>query len=339
VKRVLLFVVLAVFADIALGRVLDRLYRRTLTGERGGLTNYALTQDADLLVLGSSRAQSHVMPSVLGPRLSLRAYNAGLKGHGLLYSLSLFDLWRQKHGAPRAVVLNMDPETLLPREYELGATAILGPYFRESARVREVVYLGGPYKRLQYLSHSYRYNGKVLSIAKNLLVHPTAHDGFVAALGVIDLADPAFGAQRHGLLDVSLDVPHREVPSDAIALEVARRPFWEPKVRLLREVVEAGAKEGTGFFLVHAPVIGLSREAHDAWVSRMRTLATSMPSTEFFDLCQHARPDLFADKPELYRDFNHLNAQGALLFSSLLAEQLASPLPPRPAPVRATANP
>ena len=78
-KRILLFLSLVVVLDLGIGGILGRLYRRTYTGERGGLTNYALTKNADILVLGSSRAQYHVMPSVLSQTLCPRIDQEGVK--------------------------------------------------------------------------------------------------------------------------------------------------------------------------------------------------------------------------------------------------------------------
>src|SRR5689334_19984371 len=120
-KRVVVFALLVAALDLAIGRAFDHLYRRTFSGERGGLTNYALTKDADLLVLGSSRAQYQVMPSVLHQRLSLAAFNAGLKGHDFLYSVLFFDLWRRIHAAPQATLIQVDIESLLERATELQA--------------------------------------------------------------------------------------------------------------------------------------------------------------------------------------------------------------------------
>src|SRR5262245_64749898 len=85
-KRVIVFVLLVVLLDLGLGWVLARIYRQSFTGDRFGLLNYALTQEPQILVLGSSRAQYHIMPSVLTKELGLTAYNAGLKGQDFLYS-------------------------------------------------------------------------------------------------------------------------------------------------------------------------------------------------------------------------------------------------------------
>src|SRR5262249_21135966 len=96
-KPVILFVLLAVLLDRGFGSVVGNIASQTFTGDRGGLLNYALTQEPQVLVLGSSRAQFHIMPSVLTKTLGLTAYNAGLKGQDFLYSVMLYDLWKRRH--------------------------------------------------------------------------------------------------------------------------------------------------------------------------------------------------------------------------------------------------
>src|SRR6266699_3997963 len=83
---------LIVIMDIALGASLGWLYRKTNTGESGGLINDALSRNAQVLLLGSSRMRHHAMPALLNRKLSLTAFNAGLDGQDFLYAVMLFDL-------------------------------------------------------------------------------------------------------------------------------------------------------------------------------------------------------------------------------------------------------
>jgi hypothetical protein len=324
-KRFAAFVLIALALDFALGSALHRLFVRNMTGERGGLTNYALSKYADVLILGSSRAQCHVMPSVLEEQLSRPTFNAGLKGHGLLYAVMLVSLWRARHPAPSALVLTVDLDTMLHRESELAAVQLFAPYIDESTAARDILYRATPYKRIEYLSQAYRYNGKVLPILKNLFVRQDPQsDGFTPAEGTIPLEDPIYGLARHGLLDY----PTGEPPSDDLALRTAEQPFWDLKVRYLRDLANWGAPAGTQLFLVHTPIFGLSRQAHDVWIARMRDLAGSMPNTTLLDICEFSHPEAFADRPDLFKDFAHLNRAGARIFSDLLALAMKKRLGP-----------
>jgi hypothetical protein len=312
-KRVALFVVLAVVVDFALGAALGRLFRRTMTGANGGLTNYALTRDAEVLVLGSSRAQYHVMPRVVREELGLSAYNAGLRGHDLLYSLMLYDLWKRRHPNPRAVVVHVDIESLLRRENELGAVQILAPYLDESPLVREVLYEGSPFKRLAYLSRAYRYNGKVLPIFKNLFQQPPpGFDGFLVAEGVIDLGDPR---RERNALD-----------QDQAAVVQAEKEFWEPKVQYLRALAEESARQGTRLVLLHTPIYEQDARAHQIWMARLQKLLATIPGVELIDICEATHPEVFVGHPELYFNTNHLNGKGATVFSRMFARELGQRL-------------
>ena len=71
----------------------------------------ALSRDAQVLLLGSSRMRHHAMPAVLNRTLSLTAYNAGMDGQDFLYSIILFELWQRSHAPPKAIVLNIDSDS------------------------------------------------------------------------------------------------------------------------------------------------------------------------------------------------------------------------------------
>jgi len=314
-RRAALFVLLAIALDIGLGAVLQRLDRRVMTGDRGGLLNYALTKDAEILILGSSRAEFHVMPSVLKARLSLESYNAGAKGQDFLYAMMTYDLWKRRHAPPRAIVLVVDIESLIEREVEIPAAQIAASYIDESPVVRDILYSGGTFKRFEYLSRSYRYNGKLFSIAKHSFAAPNPNDdGFRVTPGALDPREP-------GVLN-ALDQEHTQ-------REMAERPFSEQKLAYLRQFAQENAARGVRVFLLHTPLYRQDDAAHRLWMTKLEAVTRTLPGVQILDLCTASRPDVFADKPELYRNLNHLNARGAEVLTQLLADELQKSLPPK----------
>jgi hypothetical protein len=319
-KRVVLFICLAITLDRGLGAILQRLNRRNFTGDRGGSLNYALTQAPEILVLGSSRAQFHIMPAVLREKLSMSAYNAGLKGQDFLYSVMLFDLWKRRHPLPRAVVLTIDIESLIERETEVTTAQIAAPYLDESPLVREVLYSASPFKRFQYFSETYRFNGEVISMARHLMSHPApGFDGFAISPGSLD------PATETGVLN-ALD-------QDLTAAEMSRRPDSPRKLQYLRALAEELDRGGTRFFLLHTPLYRQDPVAHQVWMDRLKATVASLPHVEIIDLCLATRPEIFS-RPELYRNLNHVNVRGAEILTGLLAEamkpRLAAPAQPPP---------
>src|ERR1051325_208145 len=170
---------LIVFIDVALGLSFNPLYRKTRTGETGGLINDALSRHAQVLLLGSSRMRHHAMPAVLNHKLSLTAFNAGMDGQDFLYAVMLFDLWQRSNPPPSAIVLNIDPDSFEKSDEELQRAGIFSFYYDESPLVRRILNERSRFERLKFLSRAYRANGKVFAIGKNLFRHPTPDfDGF-----------------------------------------------------------------------------------------------------------------------------------------------------------------
>jgi hypothetical protein len=299
-----LFLVLLVGFDQALGAVLDRLYRRTTSGELGGLINYALTQNPEVLVLGSSRARHHVSSSILQARLSAPVFNAGVNGQDFLYAVMLLDLWVRSHRPPMAIVLHVDPQSLERSEEEIQRTSVFSAYFGDSQTVRRILLMRGNYARLKYLSYSYRFNGKVFPIVKNLFVRPDpTFDGYIGLAGALDA-----GADG---------------PAGRGGPETGALPYWDVKLEYLNEISQYCRNSGTRLFLFTSPVFKPD-PGRQVWSARLSRLVASYPGVEFLDLSERTHPELFAGKPQLFKDNNHLNARGAEMFSALLGDQLAA---------------
>ena len=316
-KRVLIFVLLAFLIDRGLGFALERANAHNLTGDRGGNLNYALSQDAEILVLGSSRAQYHILPSVLKQQLSMSTYNAGLKGQDFLYSVMLFDLWKRRHRAPRAIVMTIDIESLTERETEVATAQIVAPYLDESELVREILFSASPFKRVEFLSRTYRFNGELFSMARHMLSRPSpGFDGFAVSPGVLN------PATETGVLN-ALD-------QNQTAMEMAERPFSARKLKYLRALAEESAGNGTRLFLLHTPLFRQDPRAHRLWIERLKPTLAQLPNVELIDICQATHPELFF-RPELYRNLNHVNVRGAEILTRLLADELRERLLARPA--------
>jgi hypothetical protein len=90
----------------------------------------------------------------------------------------------------------------------------------------------------------------------------------------------------------------------------------------LRDLTQYCRENGTRLFLIIAPVFAPD-PIRAAWSVRMSRLATSFPGLELLDLSERTHPELFAGQGQLYHDNLHLNAKGAEIFSTLLANEIA----------------
>jgi hypothetical protein len=291
--------------DVGLGFGLARLYRSTNSGDTGGLINYALSRHPQVLLLGSSRMKHHVSPAVLSKKLSLSAFNAGVDGQDFLYAAMLLDLWKAHHNPPPSVVvLHVDQPSFSRGEQELSRAKVFSFYFNQSALVREVMSERGPFERIKYLSRSYRANGRVLGILKNCLRRQNSQfDGY---------------SELEGSL-----APRPSSPATTRADSQAKpEAYWPRKIVWFGQMVAYCQEHHTRLILITSPRYSEPRNEHEAWVGNLRALLARFPGVEFLDISQYTHPELFAEKPDLFKDDSHLNAAGSVILTELLAAEI-----------------
>jgi hypothetical protein len=290
-----------VLLDLALGAGLGWLYRKTHTGESGGLINEALSRDVQILLLGSSRMRHHAIPAVLNRKLSLTAFNAGMDGQDFLYAMMLFDLWQRSNAPPKAIVLNIDPDSFQKSDQELQRAGVFSFYYDDSPVVRQILNQRSRFERLKFLSRAYRANGKVFAIAKNLFTHPAVDfDGFEPLSGC--LSPRTVSAQRESIPTIN--------------------EFWSLKIECFNRLADYCRNHRTHLVLVQSPRYREDSHAHQAWINVLSEFLAGYPEVQFVDLSTCAHPNVFGDKSELFKDGSHLNAHGAEIFSAMLAEAL-----------------
>lgn len=306
-RRFLIIAVLVIGLDQTIGFLLHRSYLHTTSGERGGVINGALKQNPQVLVLGSSRAKHHVMPAILGARLSASVFNAGIDGHDFLYAIMLLDLWTRSHAPPKVILLHIDPYSLSYSKHELDRVNVFSGYFGESERIRNIILMRGKYEWLKYLSSSYRFNGKVLPIIKNVVKgSDDTLDGYV----------PLEGSLESGAIPFLHPSKHANEYSD---------PLWDLKLSYLIDIARYCKANGTRFILFHSPRFQEDPTALAEWWKRLAAMQLSEAGVEFLDLAEQSQY-LVTDRSDLFKDRTHLNVRGAEIFSRLLADEVASRL-------------
>jgi hypothetical protein len=291
-----LFVLLMAALDRIVGATFRSLYFRTRSGEGGGLINRALTQNPDILVLGSSRAKHHFDPEIISQKLAMSVYNAGINGQDFLYATMLLDVRQQSNTPPKIILFNIDRQSFGENEDERTKAKVFSYYLDRSAIVREAL-IETLADRLKYVSSSYRANGKALPILSNLRARPESENGFVALYG-------------------QMNVP--------IANDRPTPPPSALKLKFLEAIVQNCRKSGTRLIFVSSPaftVDDIERKEHQVWRAQMAEILKPYPDVDFIELNTFSHAQTF-QRPELYRDSDHLNRVGSEIFSRMLADDL-----------------
>ena len=166
VARLALFVLVLGVLDFVLGTVLRRLYYSQTTGLFAETTYVVDHMQAPVVIVGSSRALHHYVPSVMRGPLGLSCYNAGRDGQSVLFSAAILEQIFARY-RPKIVILDLNVRDLEHDSKAYDRLSELLPYVREHESFRRYADLRGPFERVKLLSRTYPFNSMILSIVQH----------------------------------------------------------------------------------------------------------------------------------------------------------------------------
>ncbi len=116
IKRSALFILPVMLAMILLDYFVTAGLRKTAYGYyRGWNELFDGKINADLLILGSSRAKYHFSPEILDSVLSVNSYNFGMNGYRLNMQIGRFRLYEKYNKTPGTIIISLDIRSLTQR--------------------------------------------------------------------------------------------------------------------------------------------------------------------------------------------------------------------------------
>lgn len=302
----------------AVDELVDRGLRRIPTGKYGSLNRILSGQvNADIVVNGSSRAAFHYDPRLLKEHTGLSAYNIGLIGARIDVQLGMLKAYLTHNTKPRVVIQNLETSIFtLTGKGEINDPGLFAPYLRDEELYRALVRADPVVWKWRHVPlYVYAVEDMRFVWARGLAGWlgrhgpETMYDGFnpnFERWGVDFFAFRAYA--RTGLL--------HSIDPGAVAV--------------LEELIRVCRERGIELILV------LSPEYHEAQ-ALVRNRAEIF--AEFNRLCaQYQVPfwdynqSPFARQQDNFYSSQHLNADGATLFSADLARRLKAHLAGRTSP-------
>lgn len=248
--------------------------------------------DAEFVMMGTSRCNSHYVPSILADSLPLTVYNGGVDASGCIFAHYFLLQQLLRHHSPQLVGLDVLPNDYMVNPSSFNTMGFFAPYIGRSKEADEVFHEAGTYWYYQ-ISHLYRYNSKAVSNLAGLLVNRQAHvdRGYLPGP-----PPPIFPAQlgREG--------------SDVPCVDTL-------KVKYLEKFISQCQQRGIRVFFVVSPSY---TKASPSLYDPLKDVARRH-GIPFFD---YHTAGLFHDHPDYFRDHGHLWDRGARLYSSRFAHDL-----------------
>ena len=257
---------------------------------------YSLTESKkDMLVLGSSRAAYHYIPSVFKDSLGMTCFNSGSGGMCIYYHYAILSSYLISGRIPQLVIYDINDFDLTPSSEATftleAALDRLAPHYSEYPYIDSLFTLNGWQEKVKMLSLTYRYNSKLVQLLIcNFL--PSAEDnGYEAVYGQLP-----YGTELKDISD-----------SPEVDIETGKREFF---IKMLKDLRAYNIPT----LLVYSPIY---QKGHADRIGEIKDIA-QLYGVKILDYsnCEQLM------KPEFFKDVMHLNDKGAHLFSKLLIAKL-----------------
>jgi len=301
-KTILIAIVMLVAVDITVGMVADRLMDKMpdFSGDFAKDKYRLHRMDADVVIIGSSRGCKHYVSqqlndsidAYLGKHLSL--YNASISAKRANSNSCAAEVIIARY-RPQLVIYDIFEELLC--DDKVDDIEFSAPYYWEDTIVRRYLDDIGLKERILMKSSLYRYNGKLFRIVSSISDPEAPNDGY----------EPLRGAK----IDTTKHKKKEEVPMPTLELD-------DYTLNNFETVLKKYTSENIPLVVVCSPQF-----RPDDNNKRVAAICDKygVPFLDFYST------PYFNARPELFYDGNHLNDEGAHVFTALLFEQLKPYLP------------
>lgn len=164
--RYLLFVIILIVSDQVVGRVISMLAKKQNRDNRIGLLLDGKI-NADIAIIGSSRALNNYSPDIISKQTGLSCYNFGVSGSNILFHETMLDLILQQDHKPQILIYNIDDRgVLFAVDGIVYRKDVLYPYVDNSLINRKVCEQLKKRYFATFLSETYRQNVNFINAVK-----------------------------------------------------------------------------------------------------------------------------------------------------------------------------
>lgn len=299
--RALLVLACVAVLDFACKPAMDALRRISL---RTNPDNYEMTSyygvemaTEDMLIIGASPATHHYIPALLKDSLNMSVRNLGKDGAFLYCQICQVRLILDRY-TPKYIIWDLNDDCL-SHNLDWGDFMEISDYFpyRLNDFSKTVINEMGPFQRVSMQSNLYRYNSKLPEYLFSFV------SGRNSQLGYVPLpAEQAFSPEK---------------TDNKVAENI--HPL---KARLLEEVLGLCREKGCRMILATSPRLADDGVQQSGQYEALCAIAQRL-SIPYFNYHTDSR---FFNDLSLFRDTDHLNERGAVLYTNCIIEDLRTVL-------------
>lgn len=297
--------------DFGLATILDSLYTRNKAGESGGLVNFFLDhkEEFDLLIVGSSRAHRHVIPEEFG----CKAFNLSHHGLRIPFTAGLLDVLNDESKIPKVLLVHLELNSFSyyyeQNEVKDEELRNLNFFYKKNDFVTDIIDNISFGEWIKYLFHSYRHNGKLPSLFKNYIKTSDIKETYDGFDGLpVNLTDTIrLNKQQklhNNILKQKLEIP----------LQLSQRA-----INYLDHVIKVAESANTQLIFFSSPKLFKNFEGENK-ASDFLENYLEKKGVVYINYTQ--QPLGVLDNKRYWRDFEHMNIDGAKIFTTMFKKDL-----------------
>lgn len=291
VTRLSVFICIFIVLDVCFGLIMDFMRTHARSGDTARTEYICNHTNEDLLIMGSSRAAHHYVPSVLQDSLGVSVYNCGYDGCGIILAYTQLQMLL-KHYKPKCIVYELTPSFDFVEGDNLRYIKPMRPYFH-SGVLNEVLQDIDKSELVKNYSSLYRYNSSYLTIISDWLKQPDSPDnGYKPIFRVAE-----------------------EIPKKNLDYTEARNLDYY-KIEIMNRFMETCEQNNILLIMAVSPLF-----TNDSTVSVFQPIFEILlqKGIPVLDFSCHAS---FNWKREYFSDSCHLNHSGAIEYSKAISMEI-----------------
>ncbi len=293
--RATVFLIVFLLLDQGIGSLLRLAYFSAESNSTYGIEQ----TEAEIIIVGSSRANSHYIPSIISDTLGMSCFNNGSGGQNIYYFYGIVGAILERY-TPRIVIMDILGSDIEVRGHDTDRLSGLLPFYKSSPSIKEIIDLRGNKERIKLQSGIYPFNSQLTSIVfsyvkkgRNPLL---IMDGYIPLDGKI--SSPPFSTHRE-----------KEIVLDTF------------KIGLFEKTAKLCLENDVKLILIVSPRYVNFEECNFSIESLKDVM--SRYGVTFWD---YEQDPFFLSHSELFRDELHLNHQGAVEYSKIIAGRIKKDL-------------
>lgn len=252
--------------------------------------------DADVVVIGSSKASHHYVPQMLEDSLGMTAYNCGQDGCFFLYQNCIINMILDRY-TPKMILWDIQPGSFAGEDYSLEYQNMryLSPYYPANTWAESYINSESPKMRYRMMSRMFAFNSKVLNYVFPLVTHSSVTENGYLPLDTDGYLYPEMGKQ-------------------AEIEEVVNRTYLD----LLDKTMKRCKEKGVELRMYISPAF--TQKSALTTVAEEEIGSVAICNNVSFTNAHS--DDSFMQDATLFKDACHLNDKGAKLYTTRVIEDV-----------------